>query len=112
MKIKNLAIMAVAGLGLLASGTQAFAEEHWHGDRGRHEYRDDRRWDRERDYRRHEEHEEHEWRERNAYRGGYYGNSYYGGSYYAAPSYDPYYAPPVVVQPYYRPGFGVYFGVR
>ena len=110
MKIRNLAITAVAVFGLLASGSQAFAQDHgyWHGDRDRHDYRAD-----------HFRHDRDDWRYRDH---GYYGG--YQGGYYAAPyAADPYYAapyvtprvvvpPPVVVRPYRRPGFGFYFGIR
>lgn len=107
MKIKNFGIMAVAALGLMATGTQAFAQDrdHWRGG-DRREYRNDGYRDnyrdgyREREYSERRERERREWERREWIAR----HRYEGGAYYEQPYYAP--APPPV---YYRPGVSAYF---
>lgn len=102
--LKKLGMMALVGLGLAATGTQAFAEDrdHWRRDRDRREYRYDG------DRYRHEYREHDGWRDRGY---GYAYRPYYAAPYvdpYATPYVAPYAPPPVYVEPY-RPGFSFYF---
>lgn len=111
MRIRNLAAVALMGLGLAATSGTAFAEDHWR-DRDRRDYRDDRGRDdrgRNRDWERRERErrEREQWRDRSYRRG-------YSSGYYAPNYYEPgYYAEPVYPQPVYpRSGVSgyIYFG--
>jgi hypothetical protein len=98
MKGKKFSLAVVLGVGLLISGTQAFARDHdrddWrYGRDERHERRYDRddRWRHDRDHRRDWD-RDRDWRYRNYRRNGYYSVPYYTQPYYSQPYYysDPY----------------------